>query len=498
MYRNVRAALALSLPAGLIVLSAGGAVLGLRNASHDAPAARSADLAVSADRAVPAEPLASSPPAKSSPLTPLPWPEEALPLKPIADEPSTLAAREASDVNQRSKAASAQPPRLQISGAARCVESEPYFVAAQADDNGWQASATQYTSPPATATQYPATQNAAEPRFAERQYPSTDVPFSLQPPANVPAPSAPPPPQAVAPLPLASERPVDVRPPAPLDVAALAPVSQQAELRVDEAFRYARRGALYAARAELIQALRTISQAVDTLERSNRRSQALAAGFQAMKEAEDFFVGSDTLEHDLDVEGIVLAHRTPVLKGQSLEGVSSLAALQQYYAYAQQQFAIAAAGTPAGSKALYGLGKVHMTLGRESGNDRSHQTPKAMAFFQAAMQADERNYLAANELGVLLAEFGQLAEAKRVLVHSVSMHSHPEGWQNLAVVHMRLGEHELARKANYERELLLARSPEALRRDRPVTWVGPQEFNAAGGPDAMATAPAKPGPATRR
>jgi predicted Zn-dependent protease len=169
--------------------------------------------------------------------------------------------------------------------------------------------------------------------------------------------------------------------------------------------------------------------------------------------------------------------------------------LQQYYGYAQQQYAIAAAGTPAGSRALYGLGKVHMTLARESSDDRSHQTPKAMAFFQAAMQADQRNHLAANELGVLLAQYGQLAEARRVLVHSVSMQSHAEGWQNLAVVHSRLGEQDLARKANYERELLLARSSGQPAGDKPVTWVAPREFNALGGPDAMAAAPAYAQPA---
>jgi len=460
MHRNVRAALALSLPVGLIVLSAGGAVLGLRNASHDSAAA------------VPAvELVASSPPAKSPQLAAL---EESRTLRPLASEPFSLAAREPYEPPTAAR------QLAQVSEAARSVESERYADSVEADQTPWQAIPTQYTSIDAPA-------NASQPRVA-----TPDI--------------ATPPTAAATPLPRAVEQPAlqhspVQRPPAPLDVAALAPVSQQAELRVEEAFRYARRGALYAARAELIQALRMIAQAVDTLEQGNRRSQSLAAGFQAMKEAEDFFVSSDTLEHDLDVAGIVLAHRTPVLKGQSLDGVSSLAALQQYYAFAQQQFSIAAAGTPAGSRALYGLGKVHMTLARDSGDDRSHQTPKAMAFFQAAMQADQRNYLAANELGVLLAQFGQLAEAKRVLVHSVSMQSHAEGWQNLAVVHSRMGEHELARKATYERELLIARSPGAVRSDRPVTWVGPQEFNSVGGPDAMATAPAsptKPGSTTRR
>lgn len=351
---------------------------------------------------------------------------------------------------------------------------------------------TQYT--PGPAPQFAQPSPMQSPALPEPQY-TAAVPNMPQPQMQPQPPMQPAvQPQAPA-IPLATAAAPQARPLRPVDMAALAPVSQQAELRVEEAFRMARRGALYAARAELIQSLRTIAQAVDTLEQDQRRSQALATGFQAMKEADDFFVRSDTLEHDLDVEGIVLAHRTPVLKGRSLQGVTSLVALQQYYSFAQQQFAIAAAGTPAGSRALYGLGKVHMTLARESGDDRSHQAPKAMAFFQAAMQADSRNYLAANELGVLLAQFGQLAEAKQALLHSVSTHSHAEGWQNLAVVHARLGEHELARLANEERQLLVARSGGRAGSNSPVEWVGPREFNAVGGPDPMAGTPQ---PATAR
>ena len=457
---NVRAALALSLPIGLIVLSAGGAIVGWQSDSTLPPAtprlsSLRSETAASAKRTL-------APNDSSSPLT-----ESTSIEKPAKPHPASYSfhtrepyepatwPRQYAIVNQPSAAQPAEGP-VGPDGLG---------------PNDWQALPIQYVAEETT-----------------RQV------SAAQPQASAPA--------APTPLPRAVEPRTEPRPPAALDLAALAPVSQQAQLRVDEAFRYARRGALYAARAELIQALRMIAQAVDTLERDNRRSQALAAGFHAMKEAEDFYVRSDTLEHDLDVEGIVLAHRTPVLKGKPLDGVSSLAALQHYYAFAQQQFAIAAAGTPAGSRALYGLGKVHMTLARDSSDDRSHQTPKAMAFFQASMQADDRNYLAANELGVLLAQFGQLAEARRVLVHSVSMQSHPEGWQNLAVVHSRLGEHDLAHKATYERELLIAQSAGKPRSDQPVTWVGPREFNSVGGPDAMAAAPAyrpaQPGNTTRR
>jgi tetratricopeptide (TPR) repeat protein len=486
MYLNVRAAFALTLPVGLVLLGIGSAVVGHRPTVPSLGFKKATEPAHIAG----ARPLRSTPQAAEA--------GEPARLNSDAASMQQDIARRRIGPNSEGKALAREPydTPLWSRQYAALSEDEPAVssagreeIPAASNQHPWHASPTQYV-----ALDAPANSPAASAPGAPSS-PALNPP-ALNPPAlNPPVASAP---SSPVQLPQASSTPDMRRLPPPLDLAALAPVSQQAQLRVDEAFRFARRGAMYAARAELIQALRMIAQAVDTLEQSNRRSQAMAAGFHAMKEAEDFFVSSDTLEHDLDVEGIVLGHRTPVLKGQPLAGFSSLAALQQYYSYAQQQFAIAAAGTQAGSRALYGLGKVHMTLSRESTDDRSHQTPKAMAFFQASMQADQRNHLAANELGVLLAQYGQLAEAKRMLVHSVSVQSHAEGWQNLAVVHSRMGEQDLARRATHERELLLARSAGGNGSDRPVQWVGPQEFNAVGGNDDLATAPAMRGSAPTR
>jgi uncharacterized protein HemY len=43
-----------------------------------------------------------------------------------------------------------------------------------------------------------------------------------------------------------------------------------------------------------------------------------------------------------------------------------------------------------------------------------------------------------------LARFGKLQEARAALQHSVALNPLPETWQNLSVVHQRLGEAELA------------------------------------------------------
>ncbi len=96
-----------------------------------------------------------------------------------------------------------------------------------------------------------------------------------------------------------------------------------------------------------------------------------------------------------------------------------------------------------------------------------------MVFQQAALAVDRRNYPAANELGDILTTIGQLAEARRVLLHSVGTMSNPEGWHHLAAVHDRLGEAKLAVHARKQVELLSggAGGP------RPkVEWVSPEVF----------------------
>ena len=94
------------------------------------------------------------------------------------------------------------------------------------------------------------------------------------------------------------------------------------------------------------------------------------------------------------------------------------------------------------------------------------------------MAAVDRNFLAANELGVLMARYGQLQEARRLLVHSVQVQPQVEAWHNLAVVHERLGEADLATRAAYERELLAQRMPAPSLASGNVEWVDAKTFAA--------------------
>lgn len=248
-------------------------------------------------------------------------------------------------------------------------------------------------------------------------------------------------------------------------------ICQQAE-------RLADRGAYFSARSEFIQALRVITQALDTQSQQTVHSQALAEGLRALQEADDFAPQGSRLEADLDLRSIVASHRTPVLKGANLAELTPLIALQQYYTFAQQRLALAGGGQPAASQALYGVGRLAIVLAERSPDERRLHAPKAMALFHAALANDANNWRAAHELGVLYAQFGQLPEAKRLLLQSASLRPRKETWQNLAVVHDRLGEADLAKKARFEMQLVERQTPARAtsRSGLAVDWVDASQF----------------------
>lgn len=287
-------------------------------------------------------------------------------------------------------------------------------------------------------------------------------------------------------------------PPAPLptistDNPAMQPVHDVAHKHVQRGFSLGERNALYAARTEFIQALRTVAQAVDAQaglppKDPQACSQALVRGLEALTEADDFAPPGSRLDGDLDLQAIIAAHRTPACK--NAPPTTQLAALQAYFDYAGQQLSRAAAGSPVASQALTGLGKTY-TTGKEAEADRLSGA-KAMVFHQAAVATDEQNHLASNELGVLLAKYGQWEAAKQSFTQSLRVRADAAAWQNLAAVHGKLGEQELARLALQERDLLtqgkLPNSYSGLDGSPTVKWVDPKAF---AGPPEEAQIPAK-------
>jgi tetratricopeptide (TPR) repeat protein len=249
-------------------------------------------------------------------------------------------------------------------------------------------------------------------------------------------------------------------------------VVQRADGRVRRGFQLAEHGALYTARAEFVAALGLISQANDAQQGTRMYSKALTAGLIALKESSDFAVPTAG-RPELDMNRLIGEHKTPILKSADPERLSPMFAAQRYYTYAQEQLSASAAQQGTGSMALFGLAKVAIAM---AGNDKSQQlerTAQAIALYQAAMMADSRNFLAANELAVLFAENGNLPRSRELLTHSISLSPRAVTWQNLAVVYARLGERKLAEDA---RAQALALQQGGQPSEKGVKWVDPDTF----------------------
>jgi tetratricopeptide (TPR) repeat protein len=343
--------------------------------------------------------------------------------------------------------------------------------------------------------------------------PPTEVLLPIaQPPATsakAPAPTTDVPPPLVKHVPQVSTSTVDATPrmlpdpPLAVPVQAspagrsrqLESIAQQADHHSRQGFELAERGAYYAARREFTAALRLVAQGLDMERQTDRHNRALALALTAVAEAQDFLPVADRLDGDLNLADIVARHRTPVLKGAA-DHVSPMEAMKSYFTFAQEQLAQAVEHEVAGSMALHGLGKLHSALAEQETLRTRGTESKAMTFYQAALLVDPRNFMASNDLGVLLARSGCYAEARAALEHSLSVSPQAAGWRNLAQVYRRLGDQERATRA--ERLFQIAeRDRAAHKRQTPagrVDWVDPQAFaqTFAQTPSAREPLPARP------
>lgn len=255
----------------------------------------------------------------------------------------------------------------------------------------------------------------------------------------------------------------------------LKPITEQVNQITRQGFRLAERNALFAAKDQFIQALRLGAQGLDSRDGGDRHLRDLNSALTALEEAEDFAPKNGTLVETLNVSELVAGHRTPVLQQYSTQGLSSMEALQHYYQYAQQQL-VAATGELRGSAdAYFGLGKVHSALTQEAGPLNQLHAARAIVFQQTAYAINPEHDKAANELGVLLARHGQWQEAKKALLQSVRVQARPETWHNLAVVHQRMGEHDLAQRAQWEQQRLAGGGVPAAA-NGGVQWVDAPQF----------------------
>jgi tetratricopeptide (TPR) repeat protein len=282
-------------------------------------------------------------------------------------------------------------------------------------------------------------------------------------------------------------------------------IAQQADRQIRRGFELAGRGAYFAARSEFIKALRLLAEGLDTEHQTEAHSRSLALALAAMSEAADFIPAGSRLEGDLKLRAIIEGHRTPVLKNAATENLTPLSALKCYFTFAQEQLAAAAGSEVAGSMALCALGKLHAALAGPHENNVRAAEAKAVAFYQAALLVYPQNYMAANDLGVLLARCGDYREAEGALKYSLSIHPQSTSWHNLAVVYRQQGQPASARQALWRwqaaTEAEIARR-KALRNppNESVRWVDPSVFNQLQARTPVAvprtTPPAKPADAT--
>jgi tetratricopeptide (TPR) repeat protein len=218
-------------------------------------------------------------------------------------------------------------------------------------------------------------------------------------------------------------------------------LARQADRQTRHGFELAGRGAYFAARAEFLGSLKVVAEGLDTQQKSDVHGRALAAALTAMREAEDFLPRGSQLEAEPNVAGIAASHATPILKNElknEQAKITSMTATQRYMTYAQEQFAAAAGQEVAGSVALHALGKLHVAMAKKKVGLIAAAETKAMVFYQASLLADPKNYMAANDLGVLLAQSGNYAEARVTLERSLALSPQSATWHNLAVVYRQM------------------------------------------------------------
>src|SRR5690606_11765218 len=123
------------------------------------------------------------------------------------------------------------------------------------------------------------------------------------------------------------------------------------------------------------------------------RTESLAAGLRALEEAQDFVPRGSQLEAEMKLDVICAAHRTPLARELNLAVTLPSKMMERYHRYAQIKLAVAVAGEPAGSMALYSLGKLNSLLAATEGEQHPLATREAVTFQQAALLAHNENYM---------------------------------------------------------------------------------------------------------
>lgn len=224
------------------------------------------------------------------------------------------------------------------------------------------------------------------------------------------------------------------------------------------------RNAFFSAREEAISAVLYLCQVLDQYANTYQCEPAWHAAMQALNEAEDF-AGTQRLTTDESLlYRIVQSHETPVLKASNTSQVSPLAAAAHYRSFAEQELVKAAQGHPWLGELYYSVGRTLQAQADSVGGlEGTALRYRAITFYRASSSVDPSNPLAANQLGFVLLQMDQPADARDALLRSLESSASLDAIQNLVEASRRLGDTQLNRWAmeNYARL-------------RSQTQVGPQ------------------------
>ncbi len=280
----------------------------------------------------------------------------------------------------------------------------------------------------------------------------------------------------------------------PDDVLAFFPaeaeLSEQLKSRVQGTFTLARHGALHAARGRFEQLLHELAQGKDASHMTGRHVRSLAAGLRALDEADDFVAaGSD---REISSRSLAAGHQTPMLHETEHKWTLPHEAIAMYHLYAQQKLAAAVQGEQAGSMMLFGLGKIYAQLAER--DELQQAKRKSLTMYRSALGAHGGNHLAANEAGVLLARGGRYALAGQLLEQAARNGGPSTTHRNLAYVHSKLGNIQLAQQHESVAQTLAQRerSSGQMSAERGIAWVSPEQFarRTQAPPAALASRPA--------
>ena len=242
------------------------------------------------------------------------------------------------------------------------------------------------------------------------------------------------------------------------------------QARLQEAKTLARKGALFSAEQRVESLLLDLASTLDGLHECAVHQVLVNAGLTALHESSDFY-SHEIHGTDLDwVRMIAASHKTQLNVVQDAHRPTAVQALQVYYDFGVQMLVWGCGHQAIAAEAMFVLGRIHQLSGQVGIQELGHfnstaAVPVEVVYHQVAISLDPRHSASANELGVLLGQLGDWESAREVLLQSVVAHPTMESWKNLAEVHRRLGEEQLANLAINEARLIQSEPQNVVRAD---------------------------------